>query len=229
MQIMRPPHNWSVSPKQAIAIQRRIGARVRQEATNHPIRLVAGVDAAFDQETNICIAAVILWDKKTATQIEQRVAVAPLKFPYIPGLLSFREAPAIVAALRKLHRIPDAVLCDGQGIAHPRRCGIASHLGVLADLPTVGCAKSRLLGTYQQPGIHKGAATPLWDKGQLVGTVLRTRERVKPVFVSVGHRIDLTGAEQLVLDCTAGYRLPEPTRLADRLVAATKKQLLHRH
>jgi len=155
--------------------------------------------------------------------MEKRLATVPLRFTYVPGLLTFREGPAILAALRKLRNRPDALICDGQGIAHPRRCGIATHIGILVDLPAVGCAKSRLLGTYREPGPRRGDRSPITDKGEIVGTVLRTRDNVKPVLVSVGHNIDLVTAERLILACGAGYRLPEPTRLADHLVAAAKK------
>lgn len=145
-------------------------------------------------------------------------------FPYIPGLLTFREAPAIIAALRNLKHSPDILLCDGQGIAHPRRLGIACHLGLLVDMPAIGCAKSRLIGHYQEPALEKGARTPLLIGQEQVGSVVRTRENVKPVFVSIGHKIDLPTAEQIVLTCATRYRLPEPTRLADQLVAAAKRQ-----
>ena len=138
--------------------------------------------------------------------------------PYIPGLLSFREAPAVIAALRKLQETPDVILCDGQGIAHPRRLGIASHVGVVTGLATIGCAKSRLTGHYTEPGTRKGSMSPLLDGNERVGTVIRTRDNVRPVFVSVGHLVDLPYAEQVVLTCAIKYRLPEPTRLADQLV-----------
>jgi deoxyribonuclease V len=149
---------------------------------------------------------------------------SPLRFPYIPGLLSFREAPAIIAALRKLSRRPDVLICDGQGIAHQRSFGIACHLGVLTGLPSVGCAKSRLVGRYREPGADQGAISPLIHRNQRVGSVVRTRTHVKPVFVSVGHMLDLNAAERLILSCSVGYRLPEPIRLADLLVGAEKRK-----
>jgi deoxyribonuclease V len=185
---------------------------------------VAGVDAAVSWDGHSCIAGVVLWDSLEREVIEHHVAVRRLTFPYVPGLLSFREAPAVIGALRKLQVRPDALMCDGHGRAHPRRCGLASHLGVLTGLSTVGCAKSRLVGEYREPGAERGASSRLLHEGQLVGHVLRTRTGVKPVFVSVGHEIDLAAAVKLVLRCATQFRLPEPTRLADRLVAEFNRQ-----
>ena len=226
MDIDRPPHNWLVSPKQAVAIQHRLALLRKETKPRKPFRYIAGVDAAFSKGTEQCIAGVVLWCIQTAKVVETHTATAELRFPYIPGLLTFREGPAIIAALRKLRKTPDALMCDGQGIAHPRRCGIATHIGIIIDLPAVGCAKSRLIGEYQEPGSEKGDKSPLLNKGEVVGTVLRTRDNVKPVFVSAGHKIDLPTAEQLILACATGYRLPEPTRLADHLVASAKRDLL---
>jgi len=225
MKIPRPFHNWQVTPKQAVAIQRRVALLRKETAPPKPLHYIAGVDAAFSGDGKCCIAGVVLWHTETREVVEERVATAPLRFPYIPGLLTFREGPAVLAALRRLRHRPDALLCDGQGIAHPRRCGIATHIGVITGLPAVGCAKSRLVGEYREPGTKRGDHAPLLDKGQIVGTVLRTRDHVKPVFISVGHNIELAAAEQLILSCGAGFRLPEPTRLADQLVAAAKRQL----
>ena len=154
--------------------------------------------------------------------VEEHIATRRVSFPYVPGLLSFREAPAVLQALRKLRRAPDAVMCDGHGLAHPRRFGIACHLGVITGVPTLGCAKSRLVGEHDEPGHLRGEKTPLIDHEDVIGTVLRTRDLVRPVFVSVGHRIDLVTAERVVLESGAGFRLPEPTRRADRLVAAAR-------
>ena len=181
------------------------------------MRYIAGVDAAFSTDNKCCLAAVVLWDRKNHTPVEQHFAWRRLTFPYIPGLLTFREAPAIIEALRRLQRAPDVLLCDGQGIAHPRRFGIACHLGILTELPAIGCAKSRLIGKYREPGPEKGSISPLVDGEERLGSVVRTRNRVKPVFVSVGHRIDLATAEQTVLACAIRFRLPEPIRLADQL------------
>jgi len=212
-----------VTPKQAVAIQQALAPMVRQRPPRGPLRLVAGLDAAFSRDDRTCIAAVVLWDLRTQAVVEEHTSIRPLTFPYVPGLLSFREAPALIGALRQLSRRPDVLICDGHGLAHPRRFGIACHVGIITGLPSIGCAKSRLVGTHRQPGLKRGAVTPLIDGGEVVGSVLRTQDGVKPVFVSVGHETDLRGAERLVLACAPRYRLPEPTRLADRLVAAAKR------
>lgn len=222
MHIPRPPHNWQISPKKAIAVQRHLASMYKETGPEKPFRFVAGVDAAFSKNGEFCIAGVVLWSLESREVVEIQTARVRLHFPYIPGLLTFREGPAVLAVMRKLRKIPDVLICDGQGIAHPRRCGIATHIGILCDLPAVGCAKSRLVGDFQEPGLDRGSRAPLTDKGKVIGTVLRTRDRVKPLFISIGHRIDLATAEDLILACGAGYRLPEPTRLADHLVAAAK-------
>jgi deoxyribonuclease V len=190
-----------------MAIQRRLAGTVRLTAPGKEIRLVAGVDAAFSHDGTRCIAAAVLWDAQRQVALEERIAERPLTFPYVPGLLSFREAPAVIAALRKLRREPDAIMCDAHGLAHP----------------TVGCAKSPLVGNHGEPARKRGSRVALRHEGERVGTVLRTRDGVRPVYVSVGHRIDLETAERIVLQCGVGYRLPEPTRLADRLVARVKR------
>lgn len=222
MRIPEPPHDWTLTPREAIAVQIELAGQV--ELTDPgPIRRVAGVDCAFADEGKRCLSAVVVWDIERAEVMEEQTASAPCPMPYIPGLLSFRELPAVLAGLSRLSTEVDAVMCDGQGIAHPRRFGLASHLGLILGVPTVGCAKSRLVGTYRTPGQKRGASTRLLNRGEVVGRVVRTRTGVKPVFVSPGHRMTLDAAERLVLRCGAGYRLPEPTRLADRRVAALKR------
>ena len=186
------------------------------------IRFIAGLDGAFSRDGTHCIAGVVLWDAVERRVVEQHTARRKLAFPYIPGLLSFREVPAWVAALRKLSRVPDLLMCDGQGIAHPRRFGIASHIGVLSGLPAIGCAKSRLTGTHPEPPTRRGGRAPLINHEEVIGTVLRTQRGVRPLYVSIGHLFDLASAEAIVLACAIDYRLPEPTRLADRLVGAEK-------
>lgn len=223
MKIPPAPHPWSVTPSRAIFIQKRLAAEVSQEPPPGPIRFVAGIDAAFTGDGRHCIAGAVVWDCRKGRVVEWRVARRALRFPYVPGLLSFREAPAVLAALRRLSGDPDALICDGHGLAHPRRFGLACHIGLITGRPTLGCAKSRLVGRHRPPGRWRGCRSPLLDGGERVGTVLRTRDGVKPVFVSVGHVIDLRSAEELVLRCFGGYRLPEPTRLADHLVAAEKR------
>jgi deoxyribonuclease V len=164
-------------------------------------------------------------DTAGLTVVDAAEAVVPTRFPYVPGLLSFRELPALLAAFARLHVRPDAILCDGQGEAHPRRFGLASHLGVLLDIPTIGCAKSRLIGEHDEPGPLRGDRVPLRDGREVVGTVLRTRDRVRPLFISAGHRVTRRDAEALVLRCGAGYRLPEPTRRADAVVGRLARSL----
>jgi deoxyribonuclease V len=225
MDVPRAPHRWAVTPQQASAIQRRLAGLVRQVPLGCAPRLVAGLDAAFSRDDRRCLAAVVVWDVRAHTVIEQHVAVRPLTFPYVPGLLSFREGPALLAALRKLRTPPDVLICDGHGLAHPRRFGIACHVGVILNRPTIGCAKSRLIGTHRQPGSGRGALAPLRDHGEVIGSVLRTQDGINPVFVSVGHLIDLRGAQQIILACALRYRLPEPTRLADQLVGAAKRKI----
>lgn len=225
MHIPRVPHSWSLSPRQAIALQKKLAARVRVVALPDDARWIAGLDAAFTRDGQYCLSAVVLWDAQTDRVVEQHTARARLRFSYIPGLLTFREAPALLAGLRKLRQVPEVLMCDGHGLAHPRRFGIAAHLGLLCDLPTVGCAKSRLCGEHDEPRRRRGDFAPLWDDDEHIGDVLRTQTGVRPVYVSVGHRCDLTGARNLVLRCATRYRLPEPTRLADRLVALAKREL----
>lgn len=217
------PHRWNISPAEAIAVQKRLASRVSCEASDVDLNLVAGADAAFSADGRHCIAGVVIWDVRERRAIESRVAIEELQFPYVPGLLTFREAPALLAAIRRLDRTPDAFLFDGQGFAHPRRFGLASHMGVLIDLPAAGCGKSRLIGEHREPGDRRGCRRPLRHDGERIGTVLRTRDGVRPVYVSVGHRMSLDQCVRLVLRCGNGYRLPEPTRLADRLVARVKR------
>ena len=224
MRIPRAPHRWNVSPSKAVEIQRDLAGRLRFERPGRSLRLVAGIDAAFERDGGACVAGVVVWDAYERVVVERRAATRPLRFPYVPGLLSFREAPAALAALRKLRTIPDALICDGHGYAHPRRFGLACHVGLLADLPAVGCGKSRLCGEHRDPAARRGSQVPLVHCGEIVGTVLRTRDAVRPVYVSAGHRIDLATAERLVLDCAVRYRLPEPTRLADALVGAARRE-----
>lgn len=223
MELPRCLHDWDLTPKEAIALQRRLAARVREVPLRRAVRYVAGVDAAFSPDAAWCVAAAVLWDARERKILEHHIAARKLVFPYIPGLLSFREAPAELAALGKLGRTPDVILCDGQGRAHPRRFGIACHIGLLTGVPTVGCAKSLLVGEHPEPGRRRGSGVPLMDREERVGTVLRTRNGVKPLYVSVGHRITLREAEKIVLLCATGFRLPEPTRAADHLVGITAK------
>jgi len=179
---------------------------------------------AFSPDGNRCVAGVVIYDLQTKTVIEQAVAWREVRFPYVPGLLSFREIPAVLAAVRKLKTAPDVFIFDSQGYSHPRRFGMASHAGVLINWPTIGCAKSRLCGTFDEPAEHAGATSPLLHEGEIVGSVLRTRAGVKPVYVSVGHRVTLKDAVRVVLQCTTRYRVCEPTRLAHLLVTSQRQK-----
>jgi len=215
----RPLHRWNVTPAQARAIQQRLRTRVRTRGDGAPVRRVAGVDVGFEDRGRVTRAAVVVLDLATLAPVAESVARRPTAFPYVPGLLSFREAPAVLDALDRLRLAPDVLLCDGQGIAHPRRFGIACHLGVITGLPTVGVAKSRLTGTHGPVPPGRGEWCPLCDGPEVIGAVLRTRAGVKPLYVSVGHRVSLDTAVALVMRCTTRYRLPETTRAAHRLAS----------
>jgi len=211
------PHSWDLPPGEAMALQRKLADRVERRDRLDPVALVGGVDVSV--RGNLARAAVVVLRLPDLDVVEEVTAERPVTLPYIPGLLSFREAPVILDALARLRTTPQVLIFDGQGIAHPRRMGIASHVGVLLDHPTVGCAKSRLTGTYADPAPERGSNTWLYDADEVLGAVVRTRDRVRPVFVSIGHRVCLDTAIDLVLRCGAGYRLPEPTRRADRVAA----------
>jgi deoxyribonuclease V len=208
-------HAWDVTLPEAVALQQRLRQQVRVEPFPGPVRRVAGVDVSFRGEK--ARAAVAVLSFPSLQLVEQAWAEVTISFPYIPGYLSFREGPAVLAAFARLTLWPDLVIFDGQGIAHPRRLGLASHLGLFLDLPSIGCAKSRLCGQHDEPGPARGDWTPLCDGGELVGAVLRSRPGTHPLYVSVGHRTDLETAIRYVLGCCTRYRLPETTRWAHRL------------
>ncbi len=213
-------HPWDVAPREAAAIQVRLSSRVlNQDDMPTPPRNVAGIDVGLPRGSGAARAAVIVLSLPELRVIDQATAELPVAFPYVPGLLSFREAPVILAALERLSAVPDVLMLDGQGLAHPRRIGIAAHVGVLLGLPALGCAKSRLCGEHDAPPLERGGWTPLWDGDEIIGAVVRTRSGVRPMYVSVGHRLALSTAIDLVLRCGAGYRLPEPTRLAHQLAS----------
>jgi deoxyribonuclease V len=215
-------HEWDLSCKEAIEIQRSLASQVRFTAMKKKPTMIAGLDCAFSKNGKRIFAAAVVIDTADFSIIETTTASRKVVFPYIPGLLSFRETPACIDAIEKLETRPDVFIVDGQGIAHPRRLGIASHIGLLIDKPTIGCAKSRLIGTFREPGSKKGSHNPLMDSGEEIGAVLRTRTDVKPVYVSVGHKCTLDDAISIVLGCTTKYRLPEPSRLAHQLVGQAK-------
>lgn len=212
-------HPWDVTPAEAKEIQERLRGRVSRHDRLRKIRLVAGVDVGFEDGGKNTRAAVAVLDFPSLEARARTVATLPTSFPYVPGLLSFREIPPIIAALDRLEAVPQLILCDGQGYAHPRRFGLACHLGLLTDIPTIGVAKSRLIGAHGRVPQARGRWTPLMDGGETIGAVLRTRKGVKPVFVSVGHRVSLETAVGLVMQCVTRYRLPETTRAAHRLAS----------
>lgn len=208
---------WTGSTAPWRAEQERVRSLVKVQPLLPLPRFVAGVDCAFSSDGKTIRGAAVVFDRETKAIVEQTTLDLPCEAPYVPTFLSFREAPAILAVLAQLKHPYAAILFDGQGLAHPRRCGLATHVGVLLDMPTAGVAKSRLIGTHAEPAIDAGSRADLLDKGEVIGTVLRNRANVKPLYVSVGHRTDLESAAALVRECTTKYRLPEPTRMADKL------------
>lgn len=213
------PQRWDLDIAAARELQRSLADRVETRDRLPTLQTVAGVDVGFEDEGRTAKAAVAVLSFPGLELVAQAIARVPVDFPYVPGYLSFRELPAVIAALERLETLPDLVLCDGQGRAHPRRLGVASHLGVATDLPTIGVAKTRLVGDFVEPGSGKGSTSPLTIDGEVVGTVLRTRDRVKPLFVSVGHRVSLDTAADVTLRCCPRFRLPETTRWAHRLAS----------
>jgi deoxyribonuclease V len=239
-------HRWDVAPAEARKIQKELRTHWKGEDAFGEIRTVAGLDACFVivgsqalkkppsrwnrlREANRAIGCVVMYRFPEMEELERAYAILPLDFPYVPGLLSFREIPVLLAALRKLRAIPDLLFCDAQGYAHPRRMGLASHLGVVLDLPSIGCAKSLLIGTHKLLSQKAGSWTPLIDtkKGaERIGAVVRTREGVRPIYVSQGHRVSLESSIRLTLAVTDGYRIPRPTRDADHFAGEIKRKAL---
>lgn len=215
----QPLHAWDLSPAEAIRLQTRLADGVVLADRFGPVHRVAGVDVGFEQNGAVTRAAVVVLEFPALRIVDSVLAKVPTRFPYVPGLLSFRELPAVLDAFAQLATTPDLVLCDGQGIAHPRRLGIASHLGLWLDLPTIGVAKSRLVGTHGEVPMEKGDWCPLEHRGERIGAVLRTRVGVSPLYISPGHRVTLQSAIDYVLACTTRYRLPETTRAAHRLAS----------
>ncbi len=225
-------HGWNLSYSQAVSLQKHLAQQVQQIELRSKTKTVAGLDCAFSKDGRRILAVVVVLRLPEFELVETVNAVRNVSFPYIPGLLSFREAPVCLDAVEKIQARPDVFIIDGQGIAHPRRLGLAAHLGLFFDKPTIGCAKSRLTGVYQEPHPEKGAYSQLKDekaKDQnndvTIGAVVRTRTNVKPVFVSVGHKCLLEDAIKITLTCAVKYRLPEPTRLAHQLVSRLKLEL----
>ena len=220
---VRPLHPWNVSPQEAMAIQLTLRSQLRLDGAG-AFAAVAGADVSHDEASDLMFAGVVVMTADGRQVLETATAAVRVRFPYIPGLLSFRETPAVIEAWTRLKIRPDCLICDGQGLAHPRRFGIACHLGLVLDLPSIGCAKSLLVGTHRVPAKRRGSMAPLFDRGEQIGAVLRTRDGVAPVFVSQGDRISLGAAVRTVLDACCGYRLPEPTRRAHLLVNEARLQ-----
>lgn len=217
-------HPWLVSTHEAIAIQKRLRAEVVTENTLGDVRYIAGADIATSKDSPKAHAGVVVLSYPDLEVVEEQGIEDEIAFPYVPGLLTFREGPALMKVFAQLRREPDVIVFDGQGLAHPRGMGIATHMGLIFDKPTIGCAKSLLFGRYQEPDQAKGAWADLRDpQGQIIGAVVRSKNKTTPIFVSIGHRIDLPTAIHILLDCSRGFRIPEPTRLAHNLVTRLRR------
>jgi len=221
----KKPKIWNIDAKGAIEKQKIMAQRVRQVPLDRPIKVIAGADCSFSKDGQHCMAAVIALSWPDLQPLTHSHAVKKVEFPYIPGLLSFREAPAIISAVEKLEIAPDVLIIDGQGRAHPRRFGLACHVGVELGLPTIGCAKSRLIGIHRTPASKKGSRCRLLDASEIIGMVLRSRQDVKCLYVSVGHLVELDQAVEIVLNCCRRYRLCEPARLAHQMVTKLRLKL----
>lgn len=218
-------HRWDVDYAQAVALQNELRRKIRLRPLSlRKVRFVAGADVAIDKANQRLCTAVVVLAFPSLEVVESRTAITRLAFPYIPGLLSFREIPGLIRCFSKVTSPVDVIICDGQGIAHPRGFGLASHLGVILRRPTVGCAKSRLVGEFGSVPESRGASVPLLFQGRRVGSVVRSRDGVRPLFVSPGHLVDHASARRMVLACAPRYRIPEPTRLADRLAGEEKRR-----
>jgi|YNPMSStandDraft_2_1061718.scaffolds.fasta_scaffold33794_2 deoxyribonuclease V len=213
------PDYAGLSVQEAVALQQQLRQQVVCDDRFDAVQYVAGVDVSVEHQGNLGHAAVVVLRLPDMRVEEQAVVSASVRFPYVPGLLGFREVPIVLEALNRLQRLPDVLLCDGQGIAHPRRFGLACHLGLLTDIPAIGVAKSRLCGHHALVADERGAWVPLYDGAEVIGAVLRSRPGTKPLYVSPGHRVSLMSAIELVLRCVTHYRLPEPTRLAHHLIS----------
>lgn len=219
MMQIHPPYPWPQTESEALAIQEKWRSQVKTTPDFSSVNYVAGVDLAYSADDTITKAAIVVLSFPDLQLCDRAIALRPTTFPYIPGFLSFREVPAVLDAWEKLKICPDLLLCDGQGLAHPRRFGLACHLGVLTNIPAIGVAKSRFIGQHDPLEEKRGSWQPLIDQGEIVGAVVRSRTGVQPIYVSIGHRLDLTTAIDYVLQCTPKYRLPETTRLADQLAS----------
>jgi deoxyribonuclease V len=214
----------NICPREAIRLQRKLAGKIRQTTVKKHIELIAGIDCGINKDKNLIAAGVIVFSFPNLEEVERRFAIQKLTFPYVPGLLSFRECPAVLKAFSKLKNKPDVIFFDGHGVSHPRKFGIASHAGFVLDLPSIGCAKSLLVGKYKMPKLLKGKTSDLIYKDELVGKVLVTRDGCKPIFVSIGHKITLKEAVSLTKRCLDKTRIPKPTREADKWVKALAKK-----
>lgn len=217
-------HSWQVTPAEALDIQHRLATQVSRSSEVTTPSFIAGVDISAPKAHGAATAAVVVLQYPELRLVEVKVEQGELDFPYVPGLLSFRESPLTLAACEKLSINPDLILVDGQGFAHPRRLGFASHLGLFLNMPTIGCAKSRLCGSHEEPGEQPGSYAEITDRGETIGVALRTKLGTKPIYVSIGHKVDLQAAIYWVLECCRGYRVPEPTRLAHLAAGGNLKQ-----
>src|ERR1700744_4534212 len=215
---MDPSAYENLTPAQAIAYQLELRKQIQIQPLSKPVKIIGGADISFNKYSEVVYAGIVLFKYPELTVIEQATAISKTKFPYISGLLAFREVPALLEAWEKLTVKPDVMVLDGQGIAHERRTGIATHFGLLTDVPSIGSAKSRLYGKYEEPGNHIFDESPMYDKGELIGIALRTKKNCNPIYISPGHRIDMTQSVAVIKNCIKGYRIPEPTRQAHLLV-----------
>lgn len=211
-------HRWNLSYEEAIRVQRELSSQVILEPFRTEVKLIAGADVSYSKGSDLFFAGVVVMEIPEMRILEETTFENKVEFPYIPGFLSFRESPILIEAFKKIRNIPDVVIFDGQGIAHPRYLGIASHLGLIIDLPSIGCAKNILIGTYKDVGNEVGDYSPIIFRGNLVGAALRTKRNVLPVFVSPGHKMDVSSAIGIIMKVCRGYRLPEPVRQAHILV-----------
>ncbi|GHB76345.1 deoxyribonuclease V [Persicitalea jodogahamensis] len=211
-------HPWNVTPAEAVGLQEELRQHIVIEPLSNPPETIAGCDISFNKYEETVYAGIVVLRLDTLEVIEEAGVVTTASFPYVPGLLTFREGPALLEAWQKLKTVPDVVMFDGHGLAHPRRLGIATHMGLWLDRPTFGCGKSVLVGTFSEPALERGHWSPMMHKGETIGAALRTKNKVNPVFISPGHLIDLPAALDLTLRCDGGYRLPEPTRRAHLFV-----------
>lgn len=220
-------HSWNLDEEEALEIQRTLSKKVLREDKINDVNLVAGVDVAYEKSGDNLVATVVVLEADSLELVETVISRSSTQFPYLPGLFSFRELPPLIDAFSKLQCSPDLVVCDGQGIAHPRRFGMACHLGVIFDIPTIGCGKTKLIGKYEELSLERGSFSDIIDDEEIIGRALRSQHAIKPIYVSVGHRISLSTATNWILKLSPKYRLPETTRIADQVVkAALNKKVL---